>query len=141
MRLSGEWRFIDTVSVILSGSLPDLYRLRGPFPGSAAPADRAYRTSLLAIEYLEREHGIAIVSQLVAAAAERGDFTEAFAAVTGDDLARFEARFAGAMKLKYGWLVMLFRWPVLFAVLAALFAAGAVARIIRTRRRLAELED
>jgi hypothetical protein len=45
------------------------------------------------------------------------------------------------MKLKYGWLVMVFRWPVLFAVMAVLFAAGAIARIIRTRRRLAELED
>lgn len=141
MRLSGEWRFVDTVSVALSGRLPDLQRLRSAFPGGAAPADRAYRTSLLAVSYLQEQYGDDVVARLVATAAETGDFAAAFAAVTGDDLGRFEVRFAGAMKLKYGWLVMIFRWPTLFVLLALVLAIGAVAKIVRTRRRLAAMEE
>ena len=141
MQLSGEWRFVDTVSVALSGRLPDLYRLRGPFPGSAAPADRAYRTSLLAVGYLQSQYGEDIVTRLVSAATVTGDFAAAFAEVTGDDIALFEARFAGAMKLKYGWLVMVFRWPTLFVLMALVLATGAIVKIVRMRRRMAEMEE
>jgi hypothetical protein len=141
MQLSGEWRFVDTVSVALSGRLPDLYHLRGPFPGSAAPADRAYRTSLLAVGYLQSQYGEDIVIRLVSAVTVTGDFAAAFTEVTGDDIALFEARFAGAMKLKYGWLVMIFRWPTLFVLMALVLAIGAIAKIVRTRRRMAEMEE
>ena len=65
----------------------------------------------------------------------------AFVDVTGDDPAQFEARFGGAMKLKYGWLVMAFRWPTLFVLLALVLAFGAIAKIVRTRRRMAAMED
>lgn len=47
MRLSGEWRFTDTVALALEGRVP-LWDLRGPFPGAANRAQRAYLTSELA---------------------------------------------------------------------------------------------
>ena len=40
-----------------------------------------------------------------------------------------------------GWLVLLTRWPALFVLLALLLAVGAIARVIRTRRRLAAMPD
>ena len=41
MLYSGEWKFRDTVSLALEGRVPRLDRLRGPFPSTAAGADRA----------------------------------------------------------------------------------------------------
>jgi hypothetical protein len=141
MWLSGEWRFADTMAVVFSGHVPNLTRLRAPFPRGAAGADMAYRTSLLAMGRLRHWYGDDVLRRLTAATAERGDFPAAFAAVTGDELEVFEARFAGAMQLRYGWVVVIFRWPTLFVIMALVFAAGAVRRIIRSRRRLEAMED
>jgi hypothetical protein len=141
MWLSGEWRFTDTVAVILAGRVPNLTRLRAPFPRGAASADLAYRTSLLAVGRLRSWYGEEVLGYLVEATAARGDFVVAFAEVTGDELEDFEKRFAGAMQLRYGWVVLIFRWPTLFVIMALVFSAGAVRRIIRSRRRLAEMAD
>ena len=141
MQLSGDWRFIDTVSVVLDGHLPALGRLSGPFPRGSAGADRAYRTSLLAVEYLQRQYGTDIALRLVAATAHNGNFAAAFREVTGDEVEVFAARFAGSMKLKYGWLLLIFRWPTLFVIMALLFALGAIRRIVNKRRQMADLDD
>ena len=79
MRLSGEWRWRDTASVVLEGRLPSLDRLRGPFPGAAVAADQAYRASLLAVNLLERDHGPGAVARIARAAADSGDFRAGFA--------------------------------------------------------------
>ncbi len=138
---SGEWRFLDTVQVVLDGNLPELGRLEGAFPAQAAAADQAYRTSLLAITSLRRWHGEDVVPRLLVATVREQDFAAAFQQVTGETLAGFTARFAGDMRLRFGWLIALTRWPTLFTLLALLFAAGAVARLIRNRRRLAAMSD
>jgi hypothetical protein len=138
---SGEWRFLDTVQVVLDGNLPELGRLEGAFPARAAGADQAYRTSLLAITALRRWHGEDIVPRLLTATGQEQDFEVAFRRVTGETLDGFAARFAGDMRLRYGWLIALTRWPTLFTLLALLFAAGATARLIRNRRRLAAMSD
>jgi hypothetical protein len=138
---SGEWRFLDTVQVVLDGNLPELGRLEGAFPAHAAGADQAYRTSLLAITSLRRWYGEDVLSRLLAATEREQDFQVAFRQVTGETLAGFTARFAGDMRLRFGWLIALTRWPTFFALLALLFAAGAVARLIRNRRRLAAMTD
>ncbi|MBK6736327.1 MAG: hypothetical protein IPG61_20130 [bacterium] len=61
--------------------------------------------------------------------------------MTGAPLEVFEDRFARAMEMRFGWLVLLTRWPALFVLLALLLAVGAIARVIRTRRRLAAMPD
>jgi hypothetical protein len=101
----------------------------------------AYRTSLLAVERLRRWYGADILTRLMEATAREGDFPAAFATVTGDALDTFEARFNGAMQLRYGWVVLIFRWPTLFVLMALVFVVGAIRRIVRSRRRLAAMAD
>ena len=139
MRFSGEWRFSDTLSLVLDGHLPSLDRLQGRFPESPLTADRAYRTSLLAVTRLQDRFGQDVTGRLVAAARRTGDFTSAFLEVTGISLDQFTADFAADMKLRLGWLVMLTRWPTLFVLLSLILAVGAVRKLVRARRRLAEM--
>jgi len=141
MRYGGEWRFADTVSLILDGQVPNLASLQGAFPGSAHRADRAYRTSLLAVERLMTLYGPDVIADLVAETARVGNFPAAFATVTGTTDDAFYADFAAAMRLKYGWLVLLTRWPGLFVLLAVVLLVGGTRKMIISRRRLAEMED
>ncbi len=141
MRYGGEWRFTDTVSLIMDGRVPSLATLQGAFPGSAYRADRAYRTSLLAVDRLLNQYGPNVIAELVAATARSGNFSVAFSEVTGTTDVEFYADFAAAMRLRYGWLVMLTRWPGLFVLLAVVLLVGGGRKLLLSRRRLAEMED
>jgi hypothetical protein len=141
MLYSGEWKFHDTVSLALDGRVPRLERLTGRFPRAAAGADRAYRTSLLAVNRLRSQQGENIVLRLVEATGRTGNFDSAFFEVTGQTVESFGLDFDRAMNLRYGWLVMMTRWPGLFVLTGLIFAAGAVRKIIHTRRRMAEMVD
>ena len=141
MLYSGEWRFSDTVSLILDGRVPDLDRLQGRFPVPHDRADRAYRTSLLAVNRLREKFGDRIIAELVQESRKTEDFSSAFYSVTKQDLGDFQREFANAMNLKFGWMVLLTRWPGLFALAALIFAFGATRKIILNRRRLAAMED
>lgn len=141
MRYGGDWRFADTVSLILEGQVPNLAALQGPFPGSAHRADRAYRTSLLAVERLMNQYGPDVVADLVAATAAGGNFPAAFSEVTGTTDESFYSEFAAAMRLRYGWLVLLTRWPGLFVLLAVVLLVGGGRKLLISRRRMAEMED
>lgn len=140
MRYGGEWRFIDTVSLVLEGHIPDLSRLRGSFPNSTQLAQRAYRTSLLAVDRLLAEHGEQVIPELIAATRRHKDFSVAFVQVTGITEAAFAAEFSSRMRLRYGWLVMVTRWPVMFVLLGMLLLIGGGRKLILARRRLAEME-
>ena len=141
MLYSGEWKFSDTVSLVLDGSVPDLERLQGRFPVPHDRADRAYRTSLLAVSRLREGYGGEIVADLVRETKKNGNFPLAFAAVTGQDLDVFHREFSSAMRLKYGWMLFLTRWPGLFVLSALIFAVGAIRKIIINRRRMAAMDD
>ena len=141
MRASGEWRFIDSMNVILEGHLPSLSSLDGPFPRGAGSAQRAYRTSLLAVNWLESQHGPGAVARVVAEARRHGDFREGFIAATGELPEEFASRFAGSMRLRFGWVLLLFRWPTLFVIMALLFSVGAIRKIVIYRRSFREEEE
>jgi len=141
MRFAGEWRFVDTISLALEGRVPALDRLQGRFPQASATADRAYRTSLLAVDWLTARHGEDVVPRVVGAAAARGDFHAGFRDATGEAVEDFTAAFAARMRLRFGWLVMATRWPGLFVLLALVLVLGAVRKIVLRRRRLAEMDD
>ena len=49
--------------------------------------------------------------------------------------------FARAMRLRFGWMLFLTRWPGLFVLLALVLAVGGARKIVLTRRRLAAMED
>ncbi len=141
MQHAGEWRFSDTVSLALEGRVPDLAQLQGRFPAGPVGAGRAYRTSLLAVQRLQERHGPGVVGELAAAAARLGTFEAAFPAVTGESVDGFSADFAAAMQLRYGWLVMLTRWPTLFVLLGVVLILGAVRKLVVGRRRLAAMDE
>jgi hypothetical protein len=141
MRLSGEWRFSDTVTLAMEGRVPELSNLRASFPGSAERAARAYLTSELAVGRLLDEQGPDIAARLMEATRRTRDFREAYEEVTGAPLEVFENDFAAAMSLRFGWLVLVTRWPTLFVLLALVLAVAAIGRVARSRRRLAAMPD
>lgn len=141
MRYAGEWRFVDTISLALEGRVPALDRLQGRFPRSSATADRAYRTSLLAVDRLVARHGEDVVPRVLAATARRGDFHAGFQEATGESVEEFSAAFAARMRLRFGWLVMATRWPGLFVLLALVLLVGGLRKFVLARRRLAEMDD
>lgn len=141
MQYAGEWRFADTVSLILDGRVPDLAALQGPFPGSFHRADRAYRTSLLAVDRLLKQYGPNVIGDLVAATVQEGNFPAAFVAVTGQTDDAFYAEFAAAMRVRYGWLLLVTRWPGLFVLSALVLLVGGGRKLILSRRRLAQMAD
>ncbi len=141
MMYSGEWRFSDTVSLVLDGKVPNLDRLQGSFPAPAGLADRAYRTSLLAVNRLRDEYGETVVADILVASVRTGAFSLAFTEVTGIGLGDFMDDFAAAMNLRLGWAIMLTRWPSLFVLMSLIFAAGATRKMLQTRRRLAEMAE
>ena len=140
MLYSGEWRFSDTVSLALAGRVPELGRLQGRFPVPAVMADQAYRTSLLAVDRLRDRYGATVIRDLVERTALSGDFATAFQEVTGSSLTGFADDFDGAMRLRFGWLVLLTSWPGLFVLLAVILILGAGRKLILARRRLARME-
>ncbi len=134
---AAEWQVRDAVSLVLEGQVPDLRTLEDRFPGPAAWADRAYRTSLLAAMRLAEWHGEDVMSELVTATRLRGSFEAAFPVVTGETTAGFAERFAHEVRMRYGWLFVITRWPTLFVIMALVFLLGAV---IKRRRTLARME-
>lgn len=141
MRLSGEWRFADTVTLAMEGRVPDLSNLRASFPGSAERAARAYLTSELAVGRLLDREGPDAAAALMDATRRTRDFRAAWQDVTGEPLEAFEDDFAAAMSLRFGWLVLVTRWPTLFVLLAVVLACAAIARVAGNRRRLAAMPD
>ncbi|MBE0565299.1 MAG: hypothetical protein IH621_05015, partial [Krumholzibacteria bacterium] len=141
MQASGEWRFVDTVSLALAGRVPELGRLQARFPAPAAMADQAYRTSLLAVRRLEERHGPGAVARVLAETARLDDFDTGFLAATGEDPVAFAREFDAHMRLRFGWLVALTRWPTLFVLMGLVLAVGAVRKIALARRRLAAMDD
>lgn len=137
MRASGEWRVTDTVAVALSGRVPSLASLDGPFPRGGGGAQTAYRTSLAAVNYLEHRHGPGAVPRVLAHSRRLGDFHRGFEAATGQAADAFASDFATSMRRRYGWILMLFRWPTMFVIMALLFLVGAVRKVVINRRALA----
>jgi hypothetical protein len=135
--VAGEWKVRDAVSLVLSGGVPDLRTLEDRFPSQAGWADRAYRTSLLAAARLEEWYGPDVVRDLVLAARARGSFGAAFGVVTGDTPDGFAERFGEEIRLEYGWLFIVTRWPTLFVIMALVFLGGAA---LKRRRDLARME-
>ncbi len=137
--VSGEWRWRDTVSLVLEG-VPDLQDLERDFAGPQPWADRAYRTALLAVRFLQQRHGEGAVPSILLQTRTAGDFAAGFARATGEPLAGFAAAFRGRHHLRFGWLVMLTRWPGLFILLACVLMVGIAGRRWRDARRLERME-
>ncbi len=141
MRAAGEWRFWDTVSLVMDGRVPDLSRLQTRWPSLSVPSARAYRTSLLAVQRLTDRFGPDVIPGIIAGTRATGSFAAGFEAATGMTPQAFYADFNGAMRLRFGWVTLFSHWPGLFVLMALVLSVGAVRKIIATRRRLAAMEE
>ncbi len=141
MQMSGEWRFWDTVSLVLDGRVPDLSRLQTRWPSLAVASSRAYRTSLLAVGKLRDRFGPGVIGTIIDQTHRSGSFAAGFELATETPLQTFYDEFNRSMRLRFGWLTLFSNWPGLFVLMAVVFAVGAVRKIILTRRRLAEMEE
>ena len=137
--VAGEWRWRDTVGLLLEG-VPDLDDLERDFHGPLPAADRAYRAALLAVRLLEREHGPAVTRRILLATRQTGDFGAGLTRATGWTPEQLAAAFRRTTRWRYGWLVMLTRWPGLFVLMAVVLVVGWIGRRWRDRRRLQEME-
>lgn len=135
-----EWRLGDTVALILDGGAPDLRALERGLDGGAG-AEAFYRASLLAATRLEEAYGPDVLRDLVLELRLTGDFPTAFTRVTGESYDVFAAGFADAVKLRYGWLFIITRWPTLFVIAALVFLLGAILKRRRDLQRLAAMAD
>jgi hypothetical protein len=140
-RWSGEWRFVDTVSLVFDGRVPDLGTLQHPFPADPHRADRAYRTSLLAVGRLEDRHGPGATARVLAETAARGAFSDGFLAATGETHGEFAREFDARMRLRFGWLAVITSWPTLFVIMAVVMGVAGTRHLLAARRRLAEMDD
>lgn len=135
-----EWRLGDTVSLILDGGAPDLRTLERGLDGGNG-ADAFYRASLLAASRLEELFGPDVFRELILALRATGDFPTAFSRVTGESYDAFAAGFADSVRLRYGWLFLVTRWPTLFVLAALVFLMGAVLKRRRDRHRLEAMAE
>jgi len=131
--VADEWRVRDTMSLILGGGVPDLRTMQRGNTNS----DVFYRTSLLAAMRLEEQYGDDVFREIILAMRSSTTFEGAFARATGESFGAFALQFNDAVRLRYGWLFLITRWPTLFVVLSLVFLVGA---ILKRRRNLAQLE-
>jgi hypothetical protein len=131
--VADEWRVRDTASLILDGGVPDLRAMRR----GNTTSDVFYRTSLLAAMQLEDRYGEDVFKDIVLAMRSTVTFEDAFARATGETFGAFALQFNDAVRLRYGWLFLVTRWPTLFVLMSLVFLIGAV---MKRRRNLAQLE-
>lgn len=135
-----EWRLGDSVALILDGGAPDLRTLDQGLDG-ARNAAAFYRASLLAATRLEERYGPEVLRDLVLQLRSHGDFPTAFTRVTGESYDVFAAEFGDSVRLRFGWLFVITRWPTLFVLAAVAFLAGALLKRRRDLRRMEAMAD
>jgi hypothetical protein len=141
---SGEWRWLDTFSLVQaasSGRLPRLTALARACPRGGRPADLAYRIALRAVldldRRLEAQGGwVALVHET----ARRGRFDEAFQALVGMRLTEYEEELYGRLRGRYGWIAAIAGASTLFSAMTVLFLLGTARAYWHKRRRLREME-
>jgi len=144
-RQSGEWRFLDTVSMVHTagtGGLPSLAEIGGRFPSGGTRASLAYQLSLYALTDLEgRLDGPQPLRRMVDTIAARGSFELAFRELFGLTPLEYSRELHESMELRYGWIFVVANATSLFTLGGLILTVGAVRATRRKRRRLAEMEE
>lgn len=141
---SGEWRFLDTMSLIQAasvGKLPELSRIGGSFPSGGRAAHLAYLVSLQAAVDLDarlREQGGVVA--LVDATAATGRFDRAMEDLLGMTPKEYSREFDSRARVRYGWIAAVANIGTLFTAMTLLFLLGAARAYWRKSRRMAEME-
>lgn len=141
--VSGEW---DESSgwqlrlAFLLGRAPPLDSLTLQWPREAGRARTAYLLSAGAVRHLAERGGEHGFTHLLAAWQRQGSLGAALRSTYGMTLGQFEKEWRTVMRRRYGWLLLLSQWGVIWGVLAPLVVWLAWWQRRRRRQRLAVLE-
>ncbi len=140
---AGEWRLADEWNFMLlagRGRVPYLEEIAGPFPRRAEDAALAYGLSYRAVSKLLAENPGSLAT-LTAFIRDRGDFEDAFFMTFGETPYDFAARLYVIVHERYRTPGVILNASPYWLAAAALVVAAYVARRVRTRRALREMEE
>lgn len=143
-RAAGEWDRLDGLLMnwrLLSGEVPTLDQVTADLRARPQAANAAYAFATTAVLYLERLGRPAGLAPLLRALAQEPDFDRALRAAHGITLAQFEALWRADLKSRYGWLLLLASFALLWLVVALLLGAGWHYRRRRDRARRLALDQ
>lgn len=141
---AGEWDRLDVLQVnlaLLGGETPRLDHLSAALRGSLTDADDAYAfatSAILLLDRLGRERGL---EPLLTNLAETPDFDRALRRTYGFTLEQFESLWRSDLRGRYGWLVVLSSFALLWGLVLALVGVLWWVRRRRYRRRREALDQ
>lgn len=119
------WKLTEAATM---GVLHDLDDLNRGFPASGARAGVAYAQAVHFVGYLQGTYGQAAFHRLIAGLRDGLDFEEAMARAYPQPLAAIEADWLSTLKVRWGWL------PVLFGS-GTLWVFATIVLVLGWRRR------
>ncbi len=145
--LAGELRFEliwDLAWASANNNLIPLDYLSFYIPESYPFQGLGYIQSLSLINYLINQYGKDNLIKLLDSLKEEIDFEDAFEDVYKLDLKEFERNWKDKIKVKYGWVFILFSSDIFWFLVAVLFliaVAKAMYKIIKSKRKKEENES
>ncbi|MEZ4434634.1 MAG: peptidase MA family metallohydrolase [bacterium] len=134
--LQRAWTLTEAATI---GVLLELDALDRGFPKSGARAGVAYAQAVHFVGYLQGTYGDAAFRHLIAELRAGRDFREAVQAAFDAPLPAIEAEWLKGLKVRWGWLPVLFGSTTLWAVATVMLVLAWRRRKRQRARRLAEL--
>lgn len=127
-----DWRTFDVAAA--HGALLPLASLRDGYPRDRASVALAYLQSEDFVRFLATERSRDAIRWIVDVYQKTGDFEQAVARATGEDLASLEQRWRLRYVRRFPWLHTLWKGTTLFGVLAVATMIAYGIRRVRARR-------
>ncbi len=141
---AGEWDRLDALQVnlaLLRGRTPRLGELSAALRGSISEADAAYALATSAVLFLDRLGRDRGLGPLFANLAETPELDRALRVTYGFSLGQFEMLWRADLHSRYGWLVILSSFGLLWSVVLAVVGVLWLVRRRRYRDRREALND
>lgn len=141
---AGEWDRLDALRVnlaLLGGKTPRLDELSAALRGSISEADAAYALATSAVLFLDRLGGERGLGPLLANLATSPELDRALRVTYGFSLGQFEALWRADLRSRYGWLVILSSFGLLWSLVLAVVGVLWLVRRRRYRARREALDE
>lgn len=141
---AGEWDRLDALRVnlaLLGGKTPRLDELSAALRGSLSEADAAYALATTAVLFLDRLGRDRGLGPLFANLAAEPELDRALRVTYGFSLRQFETLWRSDLRSRYGWLVVLSSFGLLWGVVLAVVGVLWVVRRRRYRARREALDE
>lgn len=141
---AGEWDRLDALQVnlaLLRGKTPRLSELSAALRGSVSEADAAYALATSAVLFLDRLGRDRGLGPLFANLAATPELDRALRVTYGFSLSQFEMLWRADLRSRYGWLVILSSFGLLWSVVLAVVGVLWLVRRRRYRDRREALNE